>query len=643
MRKLVAALLLSSLLPVAYGHAADDVAIAEQSTEVLPTRTLGDILQLAVDSSDDLGIIKERIDQARSAIGEARSNYYPQITVSERAGRDSAYPSSARAAGDPRGTSEYVNANTTKLEVNQMVFDGFKTPAEIIRQQKLLQALHQRYNSESHQVILDTLDVYLTAWRHLQALRAGVAMVEDMRRVKAKVDMQAAAGATDQTVKSYVDSRLTGATQELLKTRNAYREALFRLGYMLRQQIAPESFGFAPLMAPTLQDIDTYIAIARTQSPQVLEELANMSAAKQELRKVNAAEYPTLSLTSDMQDSNDVGGSIGTVRTGNAMVQVSYKLFDGFATRHGRARVHSQITESEFRLRKTSRQLEEDLSQAWRKAIASKQEAQLATEEAQASLKVKILRGQDVESGSGDIVRLVEAEEALYTGILHQLDLVQTVTQKRYEISISSGQLKNLKCVDGGCEDFAMEPVTYVNPTDTLPEKTTTDQVSATTVVSTTAVLLPSSTTPPAEPIAEAPLNPDASTTEPTKPQEAEPDPATPETNTPAPAPESPKPGDDTIPTPAPAKPSAAPASDETPPVLPPEDKRTPQAPLPEVSAPEPVTPPEVDSTAGNPVVPDVRQDAAEPVPAPQVKEIPARRVEEDTPHDWEAPAPKSK
>ncbi|PZP40646.1 MAG: hypothetical protein DI585_00005, partial [Pseudomonas fluorescens] len=208
---------------------------AQQTPAVSGNMTLGDILQQAVKASDELNIIASRIQQAQSGLGEARANYYPQVTLTERFGRDAAYPSSARTKTDPRGQSEYVNANSTKMEINQMLFDGFKTPAEVERQEQSLEALEQRYRTTSQQVVRDTLEVYLTAWRHLQALRAGVAMVEDLGNIKRKVDLQAEAGAADMTAKSYVDSRLTGATQQLLKTRNAYRESLYRLGFLLQQ------------------------------------------------------------------------------------------------------------------------------------------------------------------------------------------------------------------------------------------------------------------------------------------------------------------------------------------------------------------------------------------------------------------------
>ena len=473
---------------------------AQQTPAVSGNMTLGDILQQAVKASDELNIIASRIQQAQSGLGEARANYYPQVTLTERFGRDAAYPSSARTKTDPRGQSEYVNANSTKMEINQMLFDGFKTPAEVERQEQSLEALEQRYRTTSQQVVRDTLEVYLTAWRHLQALRAGVAMVEDLGNIKRKVDLQAEAGAADMTAKSYVDSRLTGATQQLLKTRNAYRESLYRLGFLLQQQIQPEHFAFAPLLSPRLQELDVYLTALKATSPELLEEQANMNASQQDLRKAKSPYYPTLSLTSDLQDSNDLGGSVGTVRTGNAMVQVSYKLFDGYAARHGKARAKSQITESEHRIRRTTRRLEEDLSQAWRKAVASDQEAALAGEEATASLKVKQLRAQDVESGNGDIVRLIEAEEALYTSILRQLDLVQSVTAKRYDLAVTSGQLDNLACVDGGCADVPMEPVAYINPVEVEEVKTVADPVSTQAVVSDTTNLLPEGTEAPVTP-----------------------------------------------------------------------------------------------------------------------------------------------
>lgn len=467
---------------------------------IVPPRaeTLEQVLSRALDASDEIGIAREKIEQTKATIGEAHAAYMPQVTLTHKAGRNAAYPSSNRSFGDPRGASEYVNTSSSKLEVNQMLFDGFRTPAEIKRQRKVLQGLEQRYRSISQEVLRNTLTAYLTAWRNMQALRAGVALMEDMQEINRKVQLQAKLGAADLASKSYAEARLTGARQELLKNKNAYRDALYRLSYLLRTDLKPESFAMAELQAPTLQQRDRYLGLMQADNPQLLEEKANEEAAKAAVRKARAGVYPTLSLTSDLEDTNDVGGSSGNARIGNVMLQASYKIFDGFASRYERRRAASELTEAQLRQQRTQRQLTEDISQLWRQTKATQEEFNLAMQEVAASRQVLLVRRQDVDNGAGDIVRLIEAQENHYATTLHAIELAQAIASKRFELAIAAGELDDTACLSTSCNGLSMAPIfanaSVVSQTAPLP-------VSATVAVSKSSVI---ATARPSTPVQQA-------------------------------------------------------------------------------------------------------------------------------------------
>jgi adhesin transport system outer membrane protein len=463
--------MLSLLLAAATAHAyAVDIALPGPDS-------LSQVIGKAIENSDELAVAREKIEQTKATLGEAHASYMPQVAITHKAGRNAANPSSARSAGDLRGTSEYANTSSSKFEVNQMLFDGFRTPAEIKRQRQLLKGLQQRYRTVSQEVVRNTLSAYLAAWRNMQALKAGVTLLEDMEEINRKVALQASLGAADQASKSFAEARLTGARQELLKNKNAYRDALYRLSYLVRNPLQPGHFAMGQLQAPVLGERDAYIAGMQNANPQVLEETANEAAAKADVRKARAGLYPTLLLTSDLEDNNDVGGTSGNSRIGNVMVQASYKLFDGFATHYQRQRVASQLSEARIRRQRTMRQLEEDISQLWRQTTATQQEFNLAMEEVSASRKVLDVRQQDVDNGTGDIVRLIEAQENNYAAVLRLIDLAQAIASKRFELALSAGQLEDFSCLSTACGNMQLAAVF---PPSAPISTTTTLSVSAT-------------------------------------------------------------------------------------------------------------------------------------------------------------------
>lgn len=424
-----------------------------------PNASFAGVLEQAIENSEELGIAAQSIRQTEEDLGIARAPYLPQVRVTTKAGRNAAYPSSNRSLGDPRGASEYVNTSSSKLEFEQMLFDGFRTPAEVERQKQMLESQAYRYRTVRNEVVKNTLSAYLIAWRNLQAMRAGVALVEQMNEIKRQVSLQAELGATDKTTESYVESRRTGALQELLKNKNAYSDALYRLSYLTHTDLDPESFRMDALQAPTLGDIDTYLTALRQNNPKLRGEFVNESAAKQVVRKAQSSLYPTLSLTSDLEDTNDVGGSNGNARIGNVLLQVSYKIFDGFAGSHERAKARSSLLEAQLRAQRTLRQMEEDTRQLLRQTKAAQAEFDLTWNEVQESDKVRRLRHQDVANGQGDIVRLVEAEETYYTAVLRLIELGQGIAEKRFNLAISTSSLDDIACVTQGCTSVEMRPI----------------------------------------------------------------------------------------------------------------------------------------------------------------------------------------
>jgi adhesin transport system outer membrane protein len=450
------------------------------------------LVSSALESSDDMGIARSRKQQSQASAKAAASAYFPQINATFKAGRNATYPSSERVEGDPLGMSEYTNASVGKLEVNQMLFDGFRTPSEVQKQKATAQGLEQKERAIGQQVMSDTLEAYLTAWRHMEALRASVALVESLMELNRKVNLQAELGATDKTTQSFVNARLTSARQSLLKTKNAYTEALYRLSYFSRTKLDPHTFAFAELTAPQLGSLEEALAAAHSTNPMIRAEEFDQKASSADLRRVRSSLYPTFSIIADAQDTNDLGGSAGVARSGNLMVQATYKIFDGFASQNEQARIRSEIEEHRLKIQKLTRQLDEDVSQQWRQTNASQQEFNLAAKEHADSLTVRNLRQKDVDDGQGDIVRLIEAEETLYTTTLRMLDLAQDIALKRFELSIATGLLSRPACLDEACPGLVFtpvlppkpveqaEPVASPSPTEVLPLQGATPTTSAT-------------------------------------------------------------------------------------------------------------------------------------------------------------------
>ena len=116
-----------------------------------------------------------------------------------------------------------------------------------------------------------------------------------------------------------------------------------------------------------------------------------------------------------MNQSHDTGGDVGRDRAASALLQLTYKIFDGFAREAGEDRLKSQISEIDYRRERAERDILARIKQAYNQVKSLETEYMIVLDEIEANTELQSLYKQQFELGEGDIINMIEGEERLFS------------------------------------------------------------------------------------------------------------------------------------------------------------------------------------------------------------------------------------
>lgn len=419
-----------ALLPVA--------AFAEDTP---PPLSLESAILFSLNQNPSVKAEMEKIRQAQLSTKEARSAYYPQVNVSVKGGHEYDDP-----AGLPAGVSSstkiasQVNSMDADLAINQVLYNGFATDDEVYRRKDLENSAVYSSLITIEGILQNSIDYYLDVWRYQRAVTESEAFVNDLEKIGAQIKLMSAAGAESKAKKEYVDSRVASAHSELNKAKASLADALSNLE-SLTGNLPPFSAQRPLQLDPTVRTLDSYFDLARQDNNHLLLNNSDHSAVEHQIDEQKASFLPSVSLEVDGRHGYDVGGHVGNIWNGSAMVVVNYKLFDGFARSATEDRFKSQEAEIRYRQVQLERDLDKDIRKAYNQILSVKQDLSSNMKEILSSETLQGMYKKQFELGEGDIITMIEGYERLHTAHLNSFKLEAELVSNSYTLLQKVGAL----------------------------------------------------------------------------------------------------------------------------------------------------------------------------------------------------------
>lgn len=304
--------------------------------------TLSRCIEIALRKNPTIVAAMYGVDVNRSRVGEARSNYYPQISATGAYDRtkSSALTSSSSLAG-----TAPVNEYSGTAALNQTILDFGKTSSSVDVAKYNLESSRSDLNTSQDAIILSVKQAYYGV---LQAKRNRDVDLDVIKQMQLHLDQAEGFYAVGTNAKIDVinaEVNLSNAQLSLINAENALKIAWVTLSNAMGVPDAPEytiednlSFQKYPI---TLEEATTK---AFENRPDLKSAVAKRQAAEANVSLQRTGYYPVLTGSASYTKSGvDIQPTTYNDNSWDVGLAITFPLFNGFLTSHQVAEAKSNL------------------------------------------------------------------------------------------------------------------------------------------------------------------------------------------------------------------------------------------------------------------------------------------------------------
>jgi TolC family type I secretion outer membrane protein len=397
--------------------------------------TLPELVDIAERNNPQTRVAWEQANQKASAAGIARSALFPTIAALASASYSQYSLFVTRFYHDNLATFPAT------LSVNYTVFDFGTRGARIDQARANLLAADFTFNDAHRKVIFEVTEAYYRLLEAMSQEESARATLTDAQTVQQAIEAKLANGLA--TLPDVLEARAATAQvrYELASIRGLEDIAHGVLANVLG--VAPTApFRVADVSKAALpetveQSVQTIVARALTQRPDLLAEVARVHSADAAIREAHSTYYPTFSFSGDWGHRNSYGSQNfnpvvpSHIYPYSAQLNLSWTIFDGGSRRNELARAEAQRSEAMAHVAVSRDQIETEIWTAYSNlktaqdlreaADALLQAAEQSYEAASRSFQAGVRTFVDVTTAQRDLARARTAEAAARIEVLTAL------------------------------------------------------------------------------------------------------------------------------------------------------------------------------------------------------------------------------
>jgi outer membrane protein len=372
---------------------------------------LGRCIEIALKMQPTIVAAASTVNATESRVGQAKSNYYPQVDWSSSYDRIKAASGSSGGSGSSGRANEAFDRYSTGFALSQILYDFGKTPTQVKIQNLTLDASRSDLRNTTDQIVLAVKQGYYGV---VQA-KYNVLVAEDTVKQtqthleQAKGFFEAGTRPKFDVTKAEVD--LSNAKLNLIRNENAFRIARVTLNNAMGIPDAPE-YALDENLSFEKYEITFEDALSKAYEnrPDLQSIIAQRQAAERSIDLAKTGYYPVVAGNAGYNWS---GEQFPLEHGWNAGATLSVPLFSGFLTKYQveEARANLNVLKANEESLKQTIFLE--VQQAYL-TLGSAEEAiptaKLGVEQAQENLEIANGR---YAAGVGNPIEVTDAEVGL--------------------------------------------------------------------------------------------------------------------------------------------------------------------------------------------------------------------------------------
>ncbi len=349
--------------------------------------SLTEAVSVGVMTNPEYGTVAASRRATDEELEQARALYKPSIDFRGDVGYEYSDDQVTRNRDGGGGDDETNFRYDTSLTLTQMLFDGWETKYENVRQKHRVQSSAHRVRETAELVGLSIVESFLEVIRQRELLVITRENVQEHLAIMNLVSGGVEAGRSTQADLEQIKARLASSRAQESSIRQQLRiaESNFRreVGDDPRDLVLP-----AVPVTNLEANVEEEVKVSITQSPTLDIFESDINVAYAEYEGTGSTMYPQIDLQVGARQGEDLGAIDGVDRGASALIVANWNLYRGGGdTARVREFTH-RYQESKERRADAARAIEDDVRQTWARMISAGERAREFSAQAGANSEV---------------------------------------------------------------------------------------------------------------------------------------------------------------------------------------------------------------------------------------------------------------
>jgi adhesin transport system outer membrane protein len=373
--------------------------------------TLTEAVGKGIRTNPEYGVVANNRRATDEELRQARALWLPSIDLHADTGFEHTDNPVTRA--DPTKNTENLWRYNGSLTLTQLLFDGFQTKYENLRQEARVLSASHRVREAAELNGLAVVEAYLEVLRQREILNIARDNVSQHLTLMGQINDSANAGRTTRADAEQAKARVASARAGESDTRQALRSA--EADYITRVGDEPKDLVMPSTPQDKLEsDVEKELQISLAQSPTLDIYKADWKVAHQEYEGSKSTLYPKVNFQLNGSDGHDLNGLQGRDTEGRALVVLDWNLYRGGGDN---ARVREFIdreAQAKEQRAKAARDLEDDVRQTWARMVSAGERARQFETQADANVEVVKAYKDQFDLGRRTLLDVLDSQNELF-------------------------------------------------------------------------------------------------------------------------------------------------------------------------------------------------------------------------------------
>ena len=411
-------------------------AVALAATTWASAETLKEVVQLAIETNPQIGTVAKRKDAADAAVSAAKGAYFPKLDFLYGSGTERSQNSSTAPI-----TPGFLRLHRHQegMILNQMVFDGLGTPAEVDRRRAISDATAHRVYATAEDTALQAIDAYIDVLKNKEIVSYAKENLSAHQRTFDQVKLRSDKGVGRRADLEQIEARNALASANVSSAESSLRDA--EIAYLKVVGRNPINLAAAPDPKNVPNTVDAAVKVGFANHPTLKSSQSDVEQATAQRELARSFWFPRVELEASYTNNRNLDGVAGPNRDRLLMLYVKWNLFRGGFDYHRLKETALQIDEATEISRNTNRQVENAVRLAYNAYATARDRIPSLARYVKSSDSTRAAYAQQFAIGQRTLLDLLDSENEYFTARSTETTGRYIQISAKYRVLNAMGQL----------------------------------------------------------------------------------------------------------------------------------------------------------------------------------------------------------